>query len=145
MREPVVTGPVAAEPAVDEAAALESAGALFQALSEPSRLAILRHLTLGEHRVVDLVAHLDLAQSTVSGHLACLRGCGLVESRPERRSSVFSLRHDSEVLAVLAAAEHLLARTGDAVRLCPGPGSDPASITDPATGPGRVPTPGEPR
>ena len=85
----------------------------------PARLAILRHLALGDHRVVDLTAHLDLAQSTVSAHLACLRDCGLVESRPQGRASLFSLRHDQSILALLAAAERLLADTGDAVALCP--------------------------
>ena len=67
---------------VDELAALTAAACLFRSLGEPARLAILRHLALGEHRVVDLTAHLALAQSMVSVHLACLRDCGLVESRP---------------------------------------------------------------
>ena len=104
---------------VDELAALTAAACLFRSLGEPARLAILRHLALGEHRVVDLTAHLALAQSTVSAHLACLRDCGLVESRPQGRASVFSLRHDDAVLGVLAAAERVLAATGDAVVLCP--------------------------
>lgn len=69
--------------------------------------------------VVDLTAHLGLAQSTVSAHLACLRDCGLVESRPQGRASLFSLRHDEVLLDMLAAAERLLAATGDAVVLCP--------------------------
>ena len=44
-----------------------AAAVLFRGLADPARLAILRHLALGEHRVVDLTAHLGLAQSTVSG------------------------------------------------------------------------------
>ena len=51
---------------VDEARALSAAALLFHGFSEPSRLAILRHLSLGEHRVIDLTNHLGLAQSTVS-------------------------------------------------------------------------------
>ena len=74
---------------------------------------------LGEHRVVELTAHLGLAQSTVSAHLACLRDCGLVTSRPQGRASLWSLTTADEVRAVLAAAERLLAVTGDAVTLCP--------------------------
>jgi DNA-binding transcriptional ArsR family regulator len=88
--------------------------AVFHALSEPSRLTILRHLFLGEHRVVDLVAHLGLAQSTVSQHLACLRDCGLVTSRPVGRSSMFSLTEPALVEALLAEAQQLLSATGDA-------------------------------
>jgi DNA-binding transcriptional ArsR family regulator len=104
---------------VDEAQALSAAACLFRSLGDPGRLAILRHLMLGEHRVVDLTAHLGLAQSTVSAHLACLRDCGLVTSRPHGRASMFALAHDVELLRVLAAAEQLLAATGDAVVLCP--------------------------
>lgn len=73
---------------------------------------------LGEHKVVELTAHLGLAQSTVSGHLACLRDCGLVTSRAQGRASVFSLARP-ELLELLSAAERVLAATGDAVTLCP--------------------------
>lgn len=104
---------------LDEAAALTAAGCLFHGMSDPSRLAILQHLALGEHRVVDLTDHLGLAQSTVSKHLACLKDCGLVTSRPQGRASLFSLNHPEVVMGVLAAAERLLALTGDAVTLCP--------------------------
>jgi ArsR family transcriptional regulator, cadmium/lead-responsive transcriptional repressor len=107
-------------PPVDEPAALTAAACMFRSLGDPSRLAIVRHLAVGgEHRVVELTAHLGLAQSTVSAHLACLRGCGLVTSRPQGRSSLWSLTADAELLDVLAAAERLLSRTGDAVTLCP--------------------------
>ncbi|MGH8892469.1 MAG: ArsR/SmtB family transcription factor [Actinomycetes bacterium] len=99
--------------------ALSSAAGLFRSLGDPARLAILRHLALGEHRVVDLTAHLGLAQSTVSGHLACLRDCGLVTSRPRGRASVYALAEEHDLFDLLAAAERLLAATGYAVELCP--------------------------
>jgi len=111
--DPVTTGGGA------EVDVLGAAAALFRGFGDPSRLAILRRLALGEHRVVDLTAHLGLAQSTVSKHLACLKDCGLVESRPQGRASVFSLTHSRALLDLLAAAERLLGRTGDAVALCP--------------------------
>ena len=104
---------------VDEAAAMAAAACLFHGFSEPARLSIVRHLLLGEHRVVDLTGHLGLAQSTVSKHLACLRDCGLVESRPQGRASMFSLTHPEATMRLLEAAEGLLALTGDAVTLCP--------------------------
>lgn len=91
---------------------------LFRSLADPARLRILQHLALGEHRVVDLTEHVGLAQSTVSAHLACLKDCGLVQSRPQGRASVFSLARP-ELLDLLAAAETLLAATGSAVALCP--------------------------
>lgn len=104
---------------LDEAAAGRAAACLFRGMSDPSRVTILRHLLLGEHNVAELTVHLQLAQSTVSKHLACLRDCGLVDSRPSGRASVFSLTHPDAVLKVFAAAEELLAATGDAVVLCP--------------------------
>ena len=116
----------AVDEVLDEAAALSVAAGLFNGFSVPSRLAIVRHLALGEHRVLDLTEHLGLAQSTVSKHLACLRDCDLVESRPAGRASVFSLTHPDAVLRVFAAAEELLAATGDAVVLCPTYGDESA-------------------
>ncbi|MEX2289125.1 MAG: metalloregulator ArsR/SmtB family transcription factor [Mycobacteriales bacterium] len=97
---------------------LDVAACLFRGLADPARLSIVRHLALGEHRVVDLTAHLGLAQSTVSGHLSCLRDCGLVTARAEGRASLYSLAHP-ELLDLLAAAERLLDRTGEGVALCP--------------------------
>jgi len=98
---------------------LEPAAALFRSLGDPARLAILRRLAGGgPARVVDLVGCLGLAQSTVSKHLACLRGCGLVTSTPAGRASLFELAQPA-LVDVLAAAEVVLAATGNAVALCP--------------------------
>ena len=105
--------------ALDETDASRAAACLFRGMGDPSRVAIVLHLLLGEHNVSQLTAHLGLAQSTVSKHLACLRDCGLVESRPLGRSSVFALTHPDQILRMFAAAEELLAATGDAVVLCP--------------------------
>lgn len=112
------TGGVASTPESSRAE-LAAAACLFHGFSDPSRIAILRHLALGEHRVVDLVAHLGLAQSTVSKHLACLRDCGLVSARPEGRATVYSLDHAEALDELWAAAERLLDLTGHRVALCP--------------------------
>ena len=109
--------------ALDESAASQAAACLFRGMGDPSRMAILRHLLLGGHNVSELTDPLGLAQSTVSKHLACLRDCGLVESRPVGRASMFALTHPDAVLKVFAAAEELLAATGDAVVLCPNYGT----------------------
>lgn len=97
---------------------LVPAAALFRSLGDPARLAILRRLSTCPARVIDLVAALGLAQSTVSKHLACLRDCGLVTSKPVGRASVFRLTQPG-LVDVLVAAEAVLAATGDAVALCP--------------------------
>lgn len=107
-----------------EAEALAGAACLFHGFSDRSRLAIVQHLLSGEHRVVDLVGHLGLAQSTVSKHLACLVDCGIARVRAQGRASFYSLAHPKATLGLLAAAEQVLALTGDAVTLCPTYGLD---------------------
>lgn len=102
---------------------LNVAAALFHSLSDDTRLAIVRRLAGGEARVADLVLELGLAQSTVSAHVACLRDCHLVEGRPEGRQVFYSLARP-ELMDLLAAAETLLAATGNAVALCPNYGID---------------------
>ena len=110
---------------------LSPAAALFRSLGDPARLMIVRRLAAGPARVTDLVAGLGLAQSTVSGHLACLRDCGLVVSEPAGRASVFRLAQPA-LADMLSAAEAVLAATGNAVVVCPvwgegccGPGCGP--------------------
>lgn len=103
--------------------ALRRGAALFHGLADRNRLAIVRELAGGERRVVDLTKVLDLAQGTVSGHLACLRDCGLIIGRPEGRQMFYSIAHP-ELMDLLGAAERLLALTGDAVELCPNYGPD---------------------
>ena len=102
-----------------ESGALTAAACLFQGFSDVSRVTIVQHLLLGEHRVVDLTRHLGLAQSTVSRHLACLLDCGIVTVRAQGRASVYALAHPAATTALLQAAETLLGLTGDAVTLCP--------------------------
>lgn len=91
---------------------------LFQALGEPTRLAVLQHLSWGEHRVRDLVEHIGLAQSTVSKHLAFLLECRLVTVHPDGRSSWYALSDQSAIASLIAAAEELLDATGTKAELC---------------------------
>ena len=98
--------------------ALTAAACLFHGFSDPHRIAILQHLALGEHRVVDLTAHVGLAQSTVSKHLACLRDRGLVSARPKGRATIYSLNHSEALMDLWSATERLLASTGEQVTLC---------------------------
>lgn len=96
--------------------------ALFHSLSDATRLAIVQRLAEGEARVADLTRDLGLAQSTVSAHVACLRDCGLVAGRTEGRQVFYSFSRP-ELFDLLAAAEAVLAATGEAVALCPAYGA----------------------
>ena len=110
---------------MDEVEGLTAAACLFHGFSDRSRLAIVQHLALGEHRVVDLTAHLGLAQSTVSKHCACLLDCGVLQVRAQGRSSVYSLAHPEATMQTCSLPpRRLLALTGDAVVLCPTHGAE---------------------
>ena len=102
----------------DTATPLERGAALFKALSDPHRLQIVQHLLLDEHRVADLVSHIDLAQSTVSSHVGWLREAALLTSHVHGRATYYTLAHPQATRALLGAAEHVLACTGEPVDLC---------------------------
>ena len=91
---------------------------LFRGFADPTRLAILGALTDGELRVTDLQTRLGGSQGNISGHLACLKDCGMVADRPEGRAVWYRIA-EAEVIGVIRAAESLLARTGERVDLCP--------------------------
>ncbi len=90
---------------------------LLRGFGDPLRLAILDALADGECRVTDLVHRLHSSQGNVSGHLACLRDCGLVADRPEGRQTFYRIA-GPEVVAVLRAAEQLLSAHGREIALC---------------------------
>ena len=70
---------------------LDRAVALFHALSDPTRLAVLELLRGGELCVCDLQTELAAAQSRLSFHLRVLREAGLVTDRREGRWSYYSV------------------------------------------------------
>lgn len=102
----------------------ELAARLFRGFADPTRVAVLLALLDGERRVSDLVDAVGGSQSNVSGHLACLRACGLVLDRPGGRRQVFYRLSQPEVVELLQAAERLLAATGTAIDLCRKPFMD---------------------
>lgn len=104
-----------------QAAPAGLAARLFRGFADPTRIAILLALLGGERRVSDLVDVVGGSQSNVSGHLACLKQCGLVLDRPGERRQVFYRLARPEVVDLLQAAERLLAATGTAIALCPNP------------------------
>ena len=97
------------------------AARLFRSLGDPTRLALLLALEEGEKRVADLVLQVGTSQSNVSGHLACLKGCGLVVDRPDVRRQVFYRIADPAIYELLRAGERVLASSGLAIELCRNP------------------------
>lgn len=90
----------------------------FRALGDPTRLRVLRLLAeQGELAVGEIVARLGMPQATVSTHLACLRWCGFVSTRRERRSVLYSLA-DARVSELVALADSLLGDNAEHVAAC---------------------------
>ena len=108
-----------ASESADSVLTIAATASLFHSMSDPTRVMILRQLQQGEHRAVDLTDQLRLSQSTVSKHLACLKGTDMVTVRAQGRASVYALKHRAATVALLAAAEAMLDLTGDAVLQCP--------------------------
>ena len=80
------------EPHHPPRAELELASVLH-ALSEPARLAIVRHLATESDCSS---GHFDsqLSKATLSHHYRVLRECGVIKSRPDGRKRLLSLRRD---------------------------------------------------
>src|SRR5829696_3077344 len=85
---------------------------IFHALSDETRLQILRRLRGGERCVCDLTDALDAAQSRLSFHLKVLKDAGLVTDRREGRWMYYTLDRDTL---------NELAETVEALALPPSP------------------------
>jgi ArsR family transcriptional regulator len=70
---------------------------IFKALSEETRLRILKLLENGELCVCDIVAALDMVQPKVSFHLAALKEAGFIKDRKEGKWTHYRL-DDSDLL-----------------------------------------------
>jgi ArsR family transcriptional regulator, arsenate/arsenite/antimonite-responsive transcriptional repressor len=70
---------------------LERAAALFHALADETRLAIVGRLREGERCVCDLTDILETAQSRLSFHLKTLKDAGILRDRRQGRWVYYSL------------------------------------------------------
>lgn len=73
---------------------LATAARWFHALSDETRLEIVRRLASGERCVCDLTDLLGAAQSRLSFHLKTLKTAGLVTDRKQGRWVYYSLNAD---------------------------------------------------
>lgn len=101
----------------DDAQAMQAhaakAACLLKALSNEKRLLILCLLVERERSVGDINAHVDLSQSALSQHLAVLRGEGLVQTRREAQTIVYSLV-EGPASRVIATLHSIYCEPGDA-------------------------------
>jgi DNA-binding transcriptional ArsR family regulator len=62
-----------------------------QALSDPTRRGVLANLVAGPAYPSELADELGVSRSSLSNHLACLRGCGFVTASYEGRRVRYGL------------------------------------------------------
>jgi len=76
---------------------------LGRAMADPTRARILLSLLEKPGYPVQLAHDLELTRSNVSNHLTCLRGCGLVVTTPEGRSTRYEISdaHLTHALTVM--------------------------------------------
>ncbi len=90
---------------------------LFRGFSDPTRLAILEALRPGPLSVSAIVEATRLPQSTVSNHLACLNGCGLVATQQQGKYAYYS-HSDERVELLLRLGGELMADVARGVYEC---------------------------
>ena len=86
---------------------------VFKALSEETRLRIVKLLEHGELCVCDIVAALDMIQPKVSFHLAVLKEAGLIKDRKQGKWTHYSI-DDADIFRrflLLSTLERISAET----------------------------------
>lgn len=91
---------------------------LFLALSDPTRLSIVRSIGFDEKSVGELVAELNESQPKVSRHLAFLRNCEIVETRRDGKHVFYHLdfSNDTRSSGLLQSIVEQIALISPAVR-----------------------------
>ena len=90
---------------------------LFRGFADPTRLAILEILMEGERSVGEIAQVMETSTANVSSHLACLAGCGLVQSE-KRGKYVYYRLQERRVLDLIKLAEGILASVARQVYEC---------------------------
>jgi ArsR family transcriptional regulator, nickel/cobalt-responsive transcriptional repressor len=80
-----------AKDAIDPSQGSRVCAARLKALSDPTRLAVLRHLAKGPANVTDLMATFGVAQNLMSHHLRVLRDAELVTCERDGKCMMYHL------------------------------------------------------
>ncbi len=92
---------------------------VFHALSDETRLEIVRLLSHGERCVCELQQVLEAAQSRLSFHLKTLKDAGLVSDRRDGRWVYYALNRDAlDQIAEFAAAVKPGKHAGSCAQAC---------------------------
>ena len=85
----------------------EIKAALFKALAHPARIRVLELLVAGERSVSEIQPLIGLELSHLSQQLGVLRRAGLVTTRRDGASVIYSIR-DQQLVELLAVAKRML-------------------------------------
>ena len=90
---------------------------VFNALSHPTRVAVVEALAAGEQPAGRIIEHLGLGQANISQHLAILRAKGVVTTRRSGNLVYYALRDPvlADVLALLR--EYFYAHLSESVTM----------------------------
>ena len=94
---------------------LDQLTALFQLLSDKTRVRLLLLLAEGERNVTNLCEELSLPQPTVSHHLGLLRNRNVIGNRRQGKQVFYNLNGTANVAAnqeITVALENLAVRIG---------------------------------
>jgi len=86
-------------------------------LSNKARLTILELLKSNEMTVNEIVKQSQISQSSISQHLACLKGCGLVNSRQECKYVYYQIKNN-QILELLKLIDSVVENTEDDIQSC---------------------------
>ena len=88
---------------------MEELATIFKALSDVTRLRIIKLLEQGELCVCDITAALDMVQPKVSFHLSALKEAGLIKDRKEGKWIHYSLNEKDlfRRMLILSACERM--------------------------------------
>lgn len=89
-------------------AAHQAKANFFKTLGHPARIRVLEVLRRGEHSVSELIPLVGLTQSHLSQHLAVLRRGGIVSTRKEGTTVLYSVT-DPRMFHLLETAKEILA------------------------------------
>jgi DNA-binding transcriptional ArsR family regulator len=96
---------------------LDVTAKFIRGFADKARLQILHSLIKEEKTVSQIIEEIGVTQSRVSQHLACLRDCGIVESRQDGKYVFYSIK-GKDIISLLNMFETALKPVESLVACC---------------------------
>ena len=96
---------------------LELKAKLFRGFGDMTRLSILEAIIEDEKTVTKISEEVEQSQSNVSNHLSCLLECGLVKSRKDGKTKIYSIG-DKRIKKLLKESDSLLSDIASGMYAC---------------------------